>query len=373
MKTNPLLIFFFCFVLGLPALADERVDSLRNVINTTDNEISRMHAQTLLAVEYMPADMNTARELLEAASALATAVDHPAEMAAWLNISGNYNWFSGNRDSAMVNYRITYSLEALSALNRKAAAAVNMGILFNSAGKIDSARFYKTKAREMFIELDDSAGIAHTNRSLGVFYFFQNNYELSLRHHLEALKYHESVQDTFALIYGYDSMGNVLSNLSQFEEAENYLQKAIHLSEHYPVTPNMGSIYNNLSTLHEKWGVNHPEKSIEYAQKGLEALKKHPNASTELSLYANLGVYYLSKQDYKQSSEWFAKAFDADAFGRDTHLHAGLLMNYGRLLAATGDYAGARRYLEQTIDLSNEISFFLVQKLPTWSFSDSIA
>ena len=358
MKTQPLSVFFFSFLFAFTASADSYIDSLQVAIKTEKNDIHRFHAMALLAVDFMPAEMDSSKVLLEAGSSLAKAVNHPKEMAAWLNISGNFNWYTGNTDSAMVNYRIVYYMDSPEISSRKAAAAVNIASLYNSAGKKDSARYFHNRARDLFIELDDQAGLAHVNRSLGIAYFRQNNYELALRHYLEALEYQESVQDTFALIYTYDSMGNVLSNLGDFEKAEEYFKKAINLYEHFPKSPNIGSIYNNLATLYEKYSDEYPDIAIMNAKKGLETLEKHPSLSTELSLYSNLGMFYYDKGDYDASREWFEKSFEIDIKKSYPHLYAGQLYNYGRLLAATGNYREARNYFNESIEVAQKAGSF---------------
>jgi signal transduction histidine kinase len=362
MKIKYPSLFIFLLFFSLTASADNYIDSLRIAKKTETDEISRYHAMTLLAGEIMPANMDSAKVFLESASMLANAVDHPQEMTAWLNISGNYNWYTGNIDSAIVNYNMTYRLESPDILDRRAAAAVNLGALYNAKGMLDDARYFHNKAREFFIELDDQAGLAHVNRSLGVAYFRQNNYELALRHHLEAMEYQESVQDTFALVYAYDSMGNVLKNLNDNEQAEEYFIKAISFFEDFPKTPNIGSVYNNLATFYEGYSDEYPDISIKYAKMGLETLEKYPNLQTEFSLYSNLGMFYYDKGDYATSREWFEKAFALDQQRVDPYLVSGQLYNYARLLVGERKYQEARRQFQESIEIAQNVRSFSRQE-----------
>ncbi len=362
MNTKAPYIFLFTFLFALTAFSGNKRDSLRIAIETETDDIRRFHAMALLASEFMPANMDSVKVLLEAGSSLARADDHPKEKATWLNVSGNYNWYAGNIDSAIVNYHITYELESPDILNRKAAAATNLGSLYNMKGNNDSARFFNNKARELFIELDDQSGLAHVNRSLGIAYFRQNNYELALRHHLEAMEYQESVQDTFALIYTYDSMGNVLKNLNDKEQAEEYFIKAISFFQHFPKTPNIGSIYNNIATLYERYNNEYPDISIKYAKMGLETLEKFPNLQTEFSLNSNLGMFYYDKGDYDASHEWFEKAFTLDQQRVDPHLLTGQLYNYARLLVAENNFQDARKNLQKSIEIAQNVGAFSRQE-----------
>ncbi len=342
------LILGFTFKGG----ADNYADSLYQVIHSPKkSELEKMHAMTLLSAELIPMDMDSARVLLEQSSILAHLDDYPVERAAWLAISGNYNWYNRNTDSAMVNYHIVYAMDEPGILDRRGASAINLAALYNRKVETDSAMYFYNSAISIFTDLEDDGGLAHANYSLGIFYNRRNNYELALRHMLNALEYREKDANSFHLIHTYVTLGNVYLSLAKEEKVLEYYKKGLKLSEELPNHPMVSSIYNNLVSYYTNHVPDH-ELAKYYAERGIQIAIEANRTEILYSIYSNLGILYTDTGMYEEAIKWFEKANELEDLA-EPELKAASKFNQGRLYNQLRQYQQARSLLHEAIDYSN--------------------
>ncbi len=347
-----LILAFLILGFTLKAGSDNYADSLYQVIHSPQkSELEKMHAMALLSAELIPLDMDSALVLLERSSELASLDDHPVERAAWLVISGNFNWYNRNTDSAMVNYHIVYAMDEPGILNRRGASAVNLAALYNRKVETDSAMYFYNSAIAIFSELEDEAGLAHANYTLGIFYNRRNNYELALRHILSALDYREKDGDPFHLIHTYITMGNIYLSLGEKEKIFEYYKKSLQLTEQLPNHPMVGSIYNNLVSYYTVHVPNY-EKAKHYAEKGIQASIEANRTEILYSIYSNLGILYTDMGRYEEAITWFEKTNELEDLATP-ELKAASRYNQGRLYRQLNQHQKARNLLQEAIDYSN--------------------
>ncbi len=353
--TSPLLkgfiiLVFLIFYAMYTPLMGSRTDSLYLASIEQKDLSKRLHAMALLAGELIPAHMDSARVLLEKSSQLAAMVKNPVERAAWLNLSGNYNWFSGNHDSAMVNYKITYAIDHPDVLERRAAAAINIGALYNRKGIADSIRHYLNEAIRMFDLLGDEKGHSRANYSLGIFYSNRGNYELALRHYLVSLNHQLAEKDTFALIYSYNALGNLYGRMKdRTETALEYFHKGIELNRAHPVAPMLASLYSNISFIYLS-RLKDYDKAIEYARLGIESKMPNEPAGNLFGLYINAAEAYRLKGNLPMAREFLDKAMELESLSIQAINLADARLSYGDYFKDVKDYQQARLHYSSALE-----------------------
>lgn len=349
------LVFLITALIGhLPATAQISQDSLARVIHTSHDQQSRLRAMAVLAGELIPDYMDSARVLLEKSQELVYMTDFPEGQATWLNLSGNYNWFTGQRDSSMVNYRKTLEIESEDILKWHAAAAINLGTLHNQRGEADSTRYYLDMATEQFRVLGDEAGLAHVHSTLSVFYAQRNNYELALRYRLESMSYYESVHDTFALVHASNSIGNIYRHLNNHQKAIDFYQWGLELSRDFPHRGIVGSIYNNLTALYLTDLFDH-DKLVSYAEKGIEAAKSADDHDLLFALYTNLGTGYRLIGDLDQSQRHFNQSLEYLRPITNRFYVLGAKVERARLYLDKRQLGTARQLLTEAVEMGSEM------------------
>ena len=347
-------IYFLMFFMVSSALYGHDRDSLLLQIGQLPAEdVRNMHAKALLASELLTTDLDSTGLLLEQSKSLAEMHDHPVEQAAWLSFSGAYNWYRGNRDSALVNYRIVHGMDHPDITNRRAAAAVNLAALFRGRMQPDSTLYYFRLAQALFAEVGDSAGIAHANYSLADNYYRQDNYEMALKHALAAYEYRKSQQDTFQLIYDYQRLGIIYDRLKEYDKSLAHYEKGLDLIEQTTSHPAISSYYNNLSIL-MAWGVGDLEQAEYYLRKAIELGEEIEDTRSLFVYYSNLGKIYSSKGDHHQALIYHEKAntFYQDDFIKE--IVAGTLIAEGDAYMGLGEHEEAQRLFYSALEVAEK-------------------
>ena len=335
-------------------------DSLPQYMDNGDKDMDYYYEITMEAADLIPEHMDSSRKLLERSSVMAREDADPEDRATWLNIVGNYHWYSDDIDSAMTNYRLVYNMEDPELDDLRASAAVNLGSLFNRRGIADSIRYYHNSALELYERLGDEDGRARSYLSLGIFHTNRNNYEMAIRYFLEALEYQESVKDTFDIIYLCNGLGNAYGRQGSKEKSRDYFDRAIHLSEHYKGNPILSALYNNKTSLLLELGDY--EDAITDGLKGLEIAREKNQKGHELfPLYVNLGVAYQATERYEEAYNYFVDAMEVKSPALSRYAVAGGHIKFGKYFLATEEDRQAYEQFQQGLEIAKAIDSFFWQ------------
>jgi tetratricopeptide (TPR) repeat protein len=171
----------------------------------------------------------------------------------------------------------------------------------------------------------------------------------------------------------YCVMGQIFINENEFENAENTLKKSLEKSikQDSEDSPHTASIYQSYSWFYRLTGQD--KKSLEYAEKAYEIMKKHLG---EENLYsarclAYWGIYLFCKRHYKKalekeekSSKILATIFDE----RDKEVRVSK-ENTGRTLVKMDDYEKAFKYFENVVFITNNTGILLALSYCTITMS----
>ncbi len=349
--------FFFVLLIliltsGSSFLHGHEKDSLlAQIAQLPEDDIGHLHAKTLLSHDYLIYNLDSTGILLRESSKLAEMHDYPVERADWLNISAAYNWYRGNRDSAIVNYRIIYSMDHPDITDTRAAAAVNLASLFRTRMQEDSTLYYFSMARTLFAEAGDSAGIAHTDYSLASKYYRQNKYHIALDYLLRAYEYRHSRQDTFDLIYDHNFLGSIYKSLRDDERTRHHYEKSLYLISYHPKHPVRSAVYNNLSSF-MAWRIGDFEEALRYSQLAIDLATKNENLRDLYVFYNNHGKILSSLGKHQQALDYHqkAKAYYPDDIIDE--IAAGVVAARGDAYMGLGNHMEARRLFQEAIEIA---------------------
>lgn len=337
-------------------------DSLRMIIAESRNDVSRFHAMVLLASDMIPGNMDSARIYLKQSRDLKSMLNRPTERAAWLNISGNYNWFSGNIDSAIVNYRITYHIDHADIIDRRAAAAINLASLYDRRGLADSALYYFNSASDLFAITGDNAGSAHAYYSIAISHLRKNNYELALRYGFLSLEIREELADTFNLMHTYNVIGNIYYNLGRFKKSMHYYEKVLQMSVDQPNHPVLMSIYNNLASIHLLHKQNF-EEGLKYAEKAIALARQRNGYSVLFAVRYNVALMHYKQSEYDQALKILN---DILSYDPNLVLHHQIALGHvtaGDIYTRRGEFEKARAHYYIAFETAANVGALKAQQL----------
>lgn len=97
-------------------------------------------------------------------------------------------------------------------------------------GEYSDAYASQMQARSIYTELGDSSLVARVEFGLGNNFFYQEQYELSLKHFQNALMICEKIDLEKGIYKAYNAIGSVFEAQGNFQEALNYCNSAIELA-----------------------------------------------------------------------------------------------------------------------------------------------
>lgn len=270
-----------------------------------------------------------------------------------------------------------------------AEAHWDLGNYFYQGEKIDSAFYHYRKAANYYNTKGDNYLFARMLLNIAVLQKNIKDYSKSEANTLSALKIILPLEKHRQIYIGYNNLGILYNQLSEFENAIKYHKKALKtaklLSDNYLEANSL----NNLGVVFEKLG--NYEKGIEFYQQALEikeiktkhlrlyamlkdnlaysrfklgdheealpqmieALRLRKKDGHEAGIVINklhLGEYFLFLGDTLKGNSYF---HEAKVLAEDIHMHRDILQSL--LFLAKGNKAKSEKYLEEYIALHDSL------------------
>ena len=266
-----LVLTFSVLRVHAAASAKNEIDSLRQILRTTQSDSLRVMALNKLAVLYR----NNAPD---------TAIGYAGRA---LQLSKKINFTEG-----------------------MASAQLWIGTAIANKGDFPSALRYLGNARVLFVELlKDHPDprlqkiLSQVLNNMGVVYDSEGNYPETLRFYLASLKIRESIGDKRGAAMSYNNIGLVYKAQGNFSEALRNYMLALHLKEELKDKPSQCATLGNIGTLYKdqgKYGL-----SLEYQLKALALAREANDLRVISSCYGNLGILYNIEKNYELAKKYF--------------------------------------------------------------------
>ncbi|MCX7551909.1 tetratricopeptide repeat-containing sensor histidine kinase [Xanthomarina sp. F2636L] len=199
-----------------------------------------------------------------------------------------------------------------------------------------NARDNYLKAKELFIQLDDTLNIAKVNNSIGLNEIKRGNYNLGLQYALLALKEFEKRNLKNELRSAYECLAEAYFSINEVNKATEYYIKTLDAERQ--INNNEGSIHV-LKRLAELYSLQKEHrKSIDYYEKVLK-LTSVENDSLRGEILPKLGGEYLQFNDYDNALKYLV---DGLRLNRDLKNSHGTLVSLNSL----GDLNLRRNFLK---------------------------
>lgn len=325
-------------------------DSLRHVIQNSQNESDKAYAKVLLADELLPAKLDSARLLLEKASAL-TYDPSAFRVAEYHTKWGLYYWYSRDYELAIDAFRRVLPLgETTEMLPKLAEANNNMGALYSMLGQNDSARVRLTEAIRIDELRGNLTGLAKTNYDLGVLYRRQSQFELALQYLLLSVDYHEKIQDSSRLLHSLTSLASVYADLNETQKSIEARNRAQAIAEAKHDTAQMIVVYNNQAAFYSRRDF---DKTMAFAEKGLELIRLYDhNNSSKVLYYTNIAAAFMHEHQYEKALPYLYQATSNLHLLRKPYAIAGVYTNMGRCHFAHQQWDSAQYYFQKAIEIA---------------------
>jgi len=169
----------------------------------------------------------------------------------------------------------------------------------------------------------------------------------------ELLEQQAIQEDAKSLAKGYNILGNVYYDLSDYPKALEYYSKALQLDEEIGNKVGIGANLVNNGNIYSylcDFGI-----ALEYYGKALVILEEIGHKHFQANALGNIGLVYNNLSDYPKALEYYSKALLInEEIGRKDGI-ASNLGNLGNVYTNLSDYPKALEYLEKALHIDEEI------------------
>jgi serine phosphatase RsbU (regulator of sigma subunit) len=334
-----LLLFLITLVISIQGFAQDRekkIDSLKQIIETTENDTIRIKAYLDWDNLIYSSDPNLDKEINHTVSHLCeeklNARDQltPAEVYFYKKYLGtalnNLAIIYKNRgqlDSALdLNLQ---SLEIKKEINDKKGIGnsyVNLGGIYHTQGNLIKALDYYFKCQDIREEIGDQKGVSGILINIGAIYHYQDDYTNALKYYEQSLKMKLELGDKTGSAISYSNIGTVYveqgDSASKKGNTATATKKYHDALEHYErsleinlINDNKNAIakdYNNIGTVYFKTG--DLDTALVYFSKCAEIRLSYNLKQGLSSAYSNIANIYLEKKQYNKALEYGNKGYE---------------------------------------------------------------
>ncbi|SNT18639.1 Signal transduction histidine kinase [Ekhidna lutea] len=311
MKFTVSLSFFV--LLKIAVFAQNKVDSLKQVIAASDDPNTKIETLTALADQFQ------------------------------------------NPNDKIVYARQSYRLSETATNKSKIMAANQMGVCHGMLGQIDSSKYYFNKSLEASLASGDSAYISSAYNGLGNLSRITANLEQSLENFLSALDYADAVPNRKWYADILTNISGVYFELKNYEAALVKVLEARAIYEELDDNQNISYSANLLAIVYRALGEF--DKAYQYNQEALEMLLISNDTTQIIYNYVNTTEILIENGELNKAAENALKAIElAEKFGdRDPQISS--LITLSSIYFRQGKINLAKKYVDRGIEVSMKYNF----------------
>ncbi|MGB5203729.1 MAG: adenylate/guanylate cyclase domain-containing protein [Eudoraea sp.] len=346
------LIFILLLLHWNPTLAQNNsIDSLKNILQTGQQDTARVAALNALSLEYIQLDeLEQTKVYADQAITLANELGFKKGKAYALKNKGLAEFYQQKYKEVLENW--TQSLQTFEGIQDTlgiANLASNLGVIYFTQGSHAKALDYYLKSLSYSEKLGDPVRISSALLNIGGLYSQMLDYDQALNY-FKQVEHYLPILNELQIKYSYlMGIGEVYSNRDDHINALKYYTQALAINEDSPD-------YAHILTMigKEERQMGNTQKAIDYFNLAYDRATESDLALDQVQTLLALGNTY-RKTDVKkalkayQDAETLAIELDTNEELRD--IYEGMALSY----QATGDYKNAYAYQNKYLTIKDEI------------------
>jgi len=182
-----------------------------------------------------------------------------------------------------------------------------------------------TKSKNLYINLNDTLGVAKVNNSIGLIEIKRGNYNKGLQYTLAAIKELERKNLFSELNLAYSNLAKAYYNINLYEKAIEFYLKALDVQIKLNDSKSINESHSKLAEIYSD--KHEHRKAIEFYEKVLETSEAN-NDSIRGFIFSKLGGEYLMFNDYDKAAKYLIKGYNINI---RTKNNASLLLSLNNL------------------------------------------
>lgn len=194
-----------------------------------------------------------------------------------------------------------YALGMANALN-------TVGVTYYYQGWYEISLSYHQRALELRTKLNDSAGIGHSMNNIGLIYMGQYKYNEALSYLREALAIYKRLNRINSMAAALNNIGSIYRRIKLYDSAEASHREALAIVEGTEYKSGIALCYISLSNVLED--AERYQEALEYQDKALQLYQEAFNRKGILNALFSKASVYLEMKRYKEAYLYIQQATD---------------------------------------------------------------
>ncbi len=279
------------------------------------------------------------------------------KVLALINLSKEYK--IANPDSAM-----TYSLEAMRIAKEAkftkgvAAAYYSLGDIEVSRDATEQAKLYLLESVKYYQQSDIESELPRIYITIGTLHSFRDELIEALDYFQKALGIAEKLQLRQLEVQVNNNLGAVYKSLGKFDKALACFNRALEISTKMGLKDEIYYLYGNLGILNATMG--DMELAESYFIKVLQLSRENGDEVAEAFALVSLGDYYIDLKNYRQALSFYELAsgkidvVNANYTGPKSYYLANVYSGIGTAQFELKNYSAAIGYLTKGYEIASE-------------------
>ncbi|MCF7808675.1 MAG: tetratricopeptide repeat-containing sensor histidine kinase [Candidatus Marinimicrobia bacterium] len=338
----------------LHASQESEIDSLKQVLRST-SEGETVDILNQLAEAHAGLDWEKSQRYAGLALDLATSLDDSYGIAvAHLNFAAFYNMEQDFRKA------LDHAAEALSLFEQLsddwqiAKTLRTIGTTYSKLNQSDQSLDYFLRSLMIFEDINREKDIAATVMVIGDVYVHWDQAEKALRFFERALSIYQAEENYDQVLESGNRLAKTLMTLERFDEAKQYLDQMVLVSDQHPSPVLQAEIYASLGELFQYQSqLNTAQRYFLNALELKEAIGDQGEIALALSQVAKT---YLEAGNVSQALSYYKQAQSMAESSGASNISAEVWLNIGALHMQTGDLSNTVSALESGLDIATSIN-----------------
>ncbi len=200
-------------------------------------------------------------------------------------------------------------------------------------------------------KLEYKKGLASCYKSIGVIYYYQNDYQQSLENYFKCLNLSKEINEVELTAGILNNIGQVYYLLGNFDLALEKCTESLKLEEQLKNDLQIAKVLNMISIIHQEQG-KYP-LALENYFRSLKIYEERNDKEGISDVYNNIGLTYMYQGTYDQSLDYYFKGLAISEELTDSTIRyrkiANAYLNIGSIYDYQEDYEKALDYFNRSI------------------------
>ncbi len=348
-------LLFVVFIANNISAQNEKIDSVENLLNTTQIDTIKVQALTKLCWLYRPMDAPKAIEFGLKAIKLSKEINYSKGISSASSNLGVAYRDRGEIELAKESHQLSLTIDKrIKNYSGIASSYNNLAIIADDEGDYDEAIRLVLKSVEAYETVNDAKGIGGNYNTLGNIYVSQENFDKAEEYYLLAKDQYQKEGDQTAVATAFMNLGIVYFYKGLPDTTMLYFNKTLEVYMEMDHKIGQSNILGNIAKLHLAKGEN--EKALAHYNRAITIIKEVGDKGRLSNLYLNIAaVYSNGYEDDIKTLEYLHKGLDvsvsANSFNNTKRIYESLANAYKN----NGDYKKAYEYKDLYIILNDSL------------------